>query len=102
MSLMLLFKPHPRRGGKGQQLVILPSGKPVSVTEEETTVEQIEELPTSVAPRVIKSFKDLAQISSIKRQLPQKTREVVEMFEQGAAEGIDLEDMVLLFMMTED
>lgn len=97
MSLLLLLKPHPRRAGRGQELVIQRGGK---LEEEQVFIQpaeakQVSQVPDEVISGLAKlGFKDLANDKKLVESLKKS-------YKQAEAEGVSLEDMVLLYMMTE-
>lgn len=101
MSLLLLFKPHPRRGGRGQQLIIQKASK----LEEEIftdmtpsiTPAQIDGGPVMLVP----SAQALIDASPYFSTRPKAADEFKQIYKQGLQEGLTIEEMVLLYMMTE-
>jgi len=97
MSLLILLKPHPRRSGKGQHLVIQRSGGHEEDVASDLDVASIDGGPAVLVP----SAEALVRASPYFSSRPEKAAEFKQLYKQGLAEGVSLEEMVLLYMMTE-
>lgn len=97
MSLLLLLKPHPRRAGRGQQLVRRKSAGQEEDLAPDITAAQIDGGPVVLVPsaeRIIKASPYFIGRSEEAKQFKQ-------IYKQGLQEGLTIEEMLLLFMMTE-
>ena len=95
MSLLFFLKPHYLRTGRGQQLVIQKAG---AGEYEEKKHTEIIELATEL--QLTPELKALADQPFFAKE-PEKLVEFRKMYKQAKAEGISMEDMLLLYMMTE-
>jgi len=95
VTLLLLLKPHPRLAGRGQQLII------------QKAIKEEEEIPflalkDEARPKITSSLEYIAKNSSKlaipSYILPNKNNELAEQIE----DDLSLEELALLFMMTEE
>jgi hypothetical protein len=96
MSLLLLLKPHPHRVGRGQRLVIQRGGQEEEIFCD-VDVASVDGGPLQLVP----SAEALVKASPYFSKRPEAAAEFKEVYKQGLQEGLLLEEMVLLFMMTE-
>ena len=94
MSLLLLFKPHPRLAGRGQQLIIQKALKEEEEIPFLALKDEAKPKITSSLEYIAKNSSKLAIPSYI---LPNKNKDLTEQLE----DDLSLEEMALLFMMTE-
>lgn len=98
MSLLLLLKNHPRRTGRGQRLVIQRAGGVEEEIFSDVDIASVDGGPLQLVP----SAEALVKASPYFRERPKAATEFKEIYKQGLQEGLSLEEMVLLYMMTED
>ncbi len=101
MSLLLLLKPHPRRAGR-QKLVIQKDLNVHPAFHVEPEVLELTDVEIQQVPFEQRAtIDDLVKQSPFFQERPGMAKEFKEQYRQGLAEGVSIEEMVLLFMMTE-
>jgi len=104
MALLLLLKPHPRRVGKGQKLVIQSASPAIEpIAEELPMVAAVsavaEQRQPEISQEILSGLAKLGLKEAVKNKPLMK--ELEKSYQQAKAEGVSLEEMVLLYMMTE-
>ena len=101
MSLLLLLKPHVRRGGRGQQLIIQrASGEEIEIFSDMTPDIDVARVGDG-SVELVPSADALVRNSPYFANRPEAAAEFKKIYKQGLQEGLTIEEMVLLYMMTE-
>lgn len=102
MSLLLLFKPHPRRVGRGQQLVIQgKASKDLEIFTDMAPELDVAQVGIDGPVELVPSAEVLIRNSPYFTGRPEEAAEFKKIYKQGLQEGLTIEEMLLLFMMTE-
>lgn len=102
MSLLLLFKPHPNRVGRGQQLIIQGKGSgDLEIFTDMVPDLDVAQIGSNGPVELVPSAEALVRNSPYFVGRPEEAAEFKKIYKQGLQEGLTIEEMLLLFMMTE-